>query len=353
MSERISLQVQLAADAAELKDVSLITTGIEAGGHGLFLDEKTAEGTMKQLLGKSVKSYLRHDGAGSDRLGQEIGFFSGIYRDGAQIRAKAFQFLDSFKREAGLVADKLLELAQKVPDQLGVSLVLEYFPVWVMADGSEVRASLMEGPPPGAVRPVPSMRVVDVISADFVGRPAANPNGLFSKETAAQVDAGRVEQMANAENSQSPAPENKVAQLSQADLDAKIAELGKQHETALSAALAAKEEQHKAALAAKDKAHADAVAALEAAHVAKVEETKKAHEAALAEKDAKIAELGVFDARHLGIAPLKVARLQAEADKSLPAPAKTDAEKWQQYSELQAKDPAKAELFKSAYLARK
>lgn len=348
MSQRITLESNFAASESGLKNVSLITTGIEAEGHGVFLDEKTAETAMKKLLGRSVKSYLRHEGAGGDRLGSEIGFFSGIYRQGQQIKASAFEFLDSFKKESGVIAEKIVEMAQKVPDQFGVSLVLEYVPVWVMADGTELQAS-SPAAPAGAVRPIPSMRVLDVISADFVGRPAANPNGLLSAD-APKVDAKAALQPSTPISSMSEsAAATTVATLSVTDHEAKIAELGKSHQAALDAALAnlraefAKEKDAlTAAFAAKDEAHKAELA--------------KAIDEAVKPVAAKLAEAEKFDARKLGVPPIAVRNLVALEEAkaaALPEPAKTDYEKWQQYSALLEESAEKAAKFKAAYLTRR
>ena len=323
--QRIALQTNLSTGQTGLKDVSLITTGIEAAGHGIYLDEVTAETAMKKLLGRSVKSYMKHEGAGGDRLGQEVGFFSGIYRAGQQIKATAFEFLDSFKRDSSAIADKLIEMAAKIPDQFGVSLVLEYRPVWVMGDGTELAARMGEDAPKGAVRPIPSMRVLDVISADWVGMPAANPNGVFSKDSAPVDGAGNSQPTETKNMSETITlslsdHEAKIAELSAANtatlsvkdgelaaLSAKVDEAGKQV-AALNAALAAKDTEHKAAL---EKAVADAVAAGEA----------------------KIKELDTFDARKLGVAPVQIRNAQiAKADLS------TDDAKLAFYSKLESRE---------------
>lgn len=296
MSLSASLET-FAANESGWQNVSLITGGIEAAGHGIFIDEVTIDGAMKALLGRTLRSYLKHDGAGSDRLGQEIGFFSGIYRDKLQLRAKEFRFLESFRAEAPATFAKLVELADKAPDQFGVSLVLEYKPVWVLADGQEIPAVLGESAPAGAVRSLPSVRIISVNSADLVQRPAANPNGLLS----AKIDAPNIQQMTS---------ETKIAEL-----DAVKAE-------------------HSAALAAKD----TEIASLKAASEAETAKLAESHKVALSEKDALIAtltadktkaetsvaelskerdalkiqidELVAFDARQLGVAPVKVAAAQ-------------------------------------------
>jgi hypothetical protein len=338
-NQRIALQTDFAADAEGLKNVSLITVGLEAAGHGIYLDDKTAETAMKRLLGRSVKSYLKHDGAGGDRLGQEIGFFSGVYRAGQQIKATAFQFLESFRKDAGAVADRLIEMAQKAPDQFGVSLVLEYSPVWVMPDGNEVQASRGEPAPEGALYGMPVMRVLDVISADFVGRPAANPNGLLS------ADASQPVVEANSQSTEL----NKMDSDTPAAATAETTSL----ETVTTAAstTAAVTVVDVAALAAKD----GEIAVL----AAKLADAEKAHVAALAEKDAKltelsatlatgedelvgaldeleqaearIAELANFDARKLGIPPLRIASMQAA---QAAAALSTPQQLWEHYQQM-------------------
>lgn len=296
MSQSVSLET-FAANEGGWQNVSLITGGIEAAGHGIYIDEKSIEGAMKALLGRTLRSYLKHDGAGSDRLGQEIGFFSGIYRDGMQLRAKEFRFLESFRAEVPAVHAKLVELAEKAPDQFGVSLVLEYRPVWVMADGDEIAAMLGDAPPAGAVRSMPSIRVISVNSADLVQRPAANPNGLLS----AKIDASTTQQMTS---------EPKIAELDAVKAEHSAALAAKDTEIAsLKAATEAESiklaEAHKVALSEKDTLIA-ALTADKAKAEASVAELSKERDALKVQVD----ELAAFDARQLGVAPVKVAAAQ-------------------------------------------
>jgi len=332
MSNRITLETNFAAGADGLKNVSLITTGIEAAGHGIYLDEKTAETAMQKLLGRSIKSYLKHDGAGGDRLGQEIGFFSGIYRAGQQIKAGTFQFLESFKREAGSVADRIMELANKAPDQFGVSLVLEYLPVWVMPDGSEMQARRGEPAPVGALYGHPAMRVLDVISADFVGRPAANPNGLLSADNPAPVDAAAQEKAQPMSDKISLDQATLAAKDGEiAALTAQLAEKDAAHVTALAAAVEAKTAElgavHTAALAAKDAE----IAALGQACVAELAKRDEAHTAALSALTEKLTDSERYDARKLGVAPLRIAQAQTQLSEAALGTAK---DKWEHYQKM-------------------
>lgn len=337
MSNRITLETSFAADKDGLKNVSLITTGIEASGHGIFLDEKTAETAMKKMLGRSVKSYLRHDGAGGDRLGQEIGFFSGIYRAGSQIKASAFSFLESFRKDAGVVADRLIELAQKVPDQIGVSLVLEYAPVWVMPDGTEMQARRGEPAPDGALQGMPHMRVLDVISADFVGRPAANPNGLLSADARKPVDETNPNQtpikMETVPATTAPAEKS----LTVTESTAAVVVLAAESPAAVAPVAPAPEvvalEAHTAALAAKDAEILTLSAQLaeKSALIETGEDELAGALDALETAEAELATLRTFDARKLGVPPLRIASAQrAQADAALNTP----QAKWEHYQKL-------------------
>jgi hypothetical protein len=210
--------------------------------------------------------------------------------------------LDSFKKDSKAIADRLIEMAQKVTDQFGVSLVLEYVPVWVMADGTEVQMST-EAAPAGAVRPIPSMRVLDVISADFVGRPAANPNGLLSADTAPVVDATPDKQTSTTDATMSEtvtlsAEQAQLAELSAAHVSALAAKDGEISALAAQLATSAAEKAAlTAALAAKDEAHKAELAAAVSEAVAPVQ--------------AKLDEAVKFDARRLGVPPIQINALQA------------------------------------------
>lgn len=353
-----------AVTAEGLRDVTLLTGDTEAKGHGFYIDDKSIDGAMRALLGKSTASYLGHDGLSSERLGQEIGFFSGIYREGGKLKARSFEFLESVKRTSGAMVDKLLEMAAKFPETFGLSPVIRFSPVWVMADGSEIPAELGEPPPAGAIRPLPSARISAVPSVDFVKNPAANPNGLLSVPATPAAPAPSVD----------AAPQPQTAPMStdlSAALAAKTDELAKAH----TAALAAKDEQHTAALsalraelsAAHDAAlsavvknhdaalsqlkadHAAALAAKDAAHTAVTDALKAEHKTALAAVEAKLATAESLSAAKLGVPPLVLAHASA-ALANLPAAGASDAAKWAQYAELKEKDPAKAEVFFRAHL---
>lgn len=327
-SQRIVFQRGLAASSISNKgfsDVSIIQGDREALGHGIFIDETGLGQLMGLLMGKSLPAYVTHDGAMfEDRLTREVGMFSGFYRDGNKIKAKSFSFFESFKEHNKEEFDKLVELADKMPEQMGVSIVFAGTAVWVGADGEETPGYLPE--PEGAMYGMPVVRFASVESADFVKNPAAN-SGLFSIGKP-QVD-GDGESM-----------DNKTT----VTLDA--------HKEAL-AAKDAELETIKGALAEKDAE----ITALAEKHAEEIEALKNDHEEAfstaaaeLEEAKKKADELEQFDSRKLGVQAVEVV---PERNEEIPAPAATDQGKWAQYAELKAEKPELAEKFKEKYISRR
>ncbi len=322
------------------QDVSLLTGGMEAEGHGIYLDEKSVETCMAAVMGRSIPSYLTHAGAQTDRLGKEIGVASGTYRDGMKVRASNLNFLDSFGRHETAARDRLVELATNYPDQLGISLVLSLDAVWVLHDGSEIDAS--EPRPENAVREIPSARIKSVRSADLVQRPAANV-GLFSAKTPPVDDHNEGMATANSEtialSAHTAALASKDAELS--TLKASLEKLTADHKAAFEkqtadhkAALDKLTGDHTAALSAKDKDKADAIAA----------------------KDKEIAEIKLFDVRNhggQGATAVTAAAGAVSAAVVMPEPAAKDHQRWEQYDELMKKDVKLAAEFKSKFLSVK
>lgn len=332
-SRKICFERGLSASSVGAKgfsDVALITGGVEAAGHGIFVDEQSINGLMGLLMGKTLPGYLTHEGAiFSDRLTKEIGLFSGFYRDGLKIKAKQFSFLNSFVKNCADSYETLMELADKVPDQFGLSVVFSGEAVWPCEDGTEVSAD--DPRPDGCNAAMPSIRFNSVESCDFVKAPAANPDGLFQ----ARVDdaaKGMAETIALSKHTEALAAKDAAF----ADLKAQFDKLSTDH----TAALAKKDEEHKAALAAKDEETAELVAE---------------HDAGVAALEAQIADLKVFDSREhggSGAISLQLGK-SGGAVVTLPEPAAKDHQRWEQYSELLAKDAKLAAEFKAKFIDRK
>lgn len=346
-------QIQFAAVTRNgFSDVSILTEG-EADGHGVLIDSGTIDQFMRLSLGKTIPAYLTHSGAIDesgkpiDRLGKEIGMFSGFYRDGNKVRAKNFQFLDAFINDQPKAHATLVEMAQKFADKLGISPVVAHLKAWIMGDGQEIRAEAGKAAPAGATRSLPSMRIGAIKSCDFVQQPAANI-GLFE----AKIDDKPINKpelmtaetiLLSKHTEAITAKDGEIATLSQQHKDA-LAALATTHTTALTA-LQAKLDESTAQLATKTTDIGTLTSALAA-------KTKEAEDAAK------------YDMRKAGAPALEIA-LQTQVSGKLPKAAGTDQEKWAQYTELceQTKDDRGnvvgtietpvAKLFREKNLSRK
>lgn len=338
------------ADAGGMANPTVLSVG-EAQGQGFYLDEKSLDQAARLLVGKSLKSYLNHDTAkATKRTGEEIGYLSRFYREGDRLRAGAFEYFESFKKQAAHLHERLVELTRKIPDALGFSPVISYRPVWVLGDGREVDAELGQPPPRGAVRQLPSARILDILSADIVGKPAVNLTGFLSAETppAASPEQSRpigsVEAVDAPAQGETPDPDSPMTDHDKAklaDLEAKVANL--ETVTAERDAKVAELSAATAKVADLEKQIAAATQAHTAALEAKVAELQKAHADEKAkletEHKAKVAELEQFDARKLGIAPVKIAHLQQQV---AGAAADTPEAKLAHYEKLPAGPDKKA-----------
>jgi DNA repair exonuclease SbcCD ATPase subunit len=115
-----------------------------------------------------------------------------------------FQAFDSFREDDSRKYNRLFEMAQKMPERFGLSIVFSANSAWATPDGDvpmgrwpnndSDRLYDENNPPEDALFEFPSIRVEEVSSADFVDSPAANQRGLFSK-----IDKPNISKMTKAE----------------------------------------------------------------------------------------------------------------------------------------------------------
>lgn len=324
-SQKVCFQRGLAATVTDagLANVTLITGETEALGHGIYVDGKSIDGLMTLLMGRSIPGYLTHEGAMfGDRLGKEIGIFSGFYRDGNKLKAKQFRFLNSFVKNDAETHEKLVELARELPEQFGLSVVFSGRAVWAMQDGEEIDADVPM--PEGALRGIPSVRFESIESADFVKAPAANPGGLF---------AAKVDESAEGMSTETTSTAQTIT-LSVDHLSAKVEEL--------TGALADKDAEFDGALAKLNEQLA--------AKDAELAKLKTDHKAELDAVKAELAEALTFDIRKSGVRHDDAPSANTQEPTLLPEPAKSDRELWAQYHALAAKDAKLAEQFKAKHM---
>ena len=169
-------QSQVDSESGTLSGVSLISVG-PALGHGLFVDDASLDSLMIELQGQNLPAYITHRGAiFDDRLTREIGMFYNFRIEGDRLVGD-FQAFDSFREDESKKFNRLFELAEKMPERFGLSIVFSATTVWATEDGDVATIER----PDNALFDFPSIRVDEVSSADFVDQPAANQRGLFSK----------------------------------------------------------------------------------------------------------------------------------------------------------------------------
>jgi hypothetical protein len=169
-------QTQVDIESGTLSGVSLISVG-PALGHGLYVDDASLDSLMLELEGAKLPAYITHRGAiFDDRLTREIGMFDNFRIEGDRLVGD-FQAFDSFREDESKKFNRLFELAEKMPERFGLSIVFTATAVWATENGD---VDTLERPD-DALFDFPSIRVDEVSSADFVDQPAANQRGLFSK----------------------------------------------------------------------------------------------------------------------------------------------------------------------------
>jgi hypothetical protein len=158
-----------------MSGVSLISVG-EAKGHELFVDEDSIESILSVIKDTKLPSYLTHRGAlFEDRLTKEIGYFNNFRIKDNKIVGD-FHAFKSFKDDDAKTYRRLFEMAEQIPERFGLSIVFSANQVWATEKGDVETLDK----PDDALFEYPSIRVNEVMSADFVDTPAANEKGLFS-----------------------------------------------------------------------------------------------------------------------------------------------------------------------------
>jgi hypothetical protein len=165
--------VEVDEKAGIIKSAAVMTIG-SAIGHGFSIDATTLEQVAALINANAdgVKIRFRHpepnpDGTMPDDIGDVIGRVKNARVEGDSVRGDVY-LGDYASKLPGLgdVRSYLLSRAKQDPTGLGLSAVIRF------------DAEPVNGADGRAVDVV--ARVSEVAAVDFVGRPAANPNGLLS-----------------------------------------------------------------------------------------------------------------------------------------------------------------------------
>jgi hypothetical protein len=138
-------------EAGVLRGVSVITAGVEAKGHGIWIDQ-----TSLEMVKTSAETYVDGLQVKSDH-GSGFGEIEGVLRDfvidGNQLRA------DFYLIKSGEEYERIMEMAEMMPSSFGLSIEFS----GVSEEIDDYRYA----------------RPVEIYAVALVDQPAANPSGLF------------------------------------------------------------------------------------------------------------------------------------------------------------------------------
>jgi hypothetical protein len=138
-------------EAGILRGVSVITAGVEAKGHGIWIDQ-----TSLEMVKAAAETYVDGLQVKSDH-GSGFGEIEGVLRDfvidGNQLRA------DFHLIKSGEEYERICEMAEMMPSSFGLSIEFS----GISEEIDEYRYA----------------RPVEIYAVALVDQPAANPSGLF------------------------------------------------------------------------------------------------------------------------------------------------------------------------------
>ncbi len=156
---------------------------VEALGHKLMVDAKTLEQfvALGNAAAHGLKSRFTHPGLSADGLGKHLGRIRNFRVEGDKAIGDLYLSETAAKSPHGDLRDYVETLAEEDPEAFGLSVVVDGYGAWQLADGTE--ASDGDGKPTTAIGKYPALRVTAAYAVDAVDEPAANRDGLFSAFT--------------------------------------------------------------------------------------------------------------------------------------------------------------------------
>lgn len=187
--------VRVEREARVIRGYSVLTSGVEAQGHGLFIDETMAQQAADAINAAGpagIKSRFTHPGPSSDGLGKFLGRTRNARLEGGRVLADLHLSELADASPSGKLGSYVMDMAEKDPAAFGASIVFrrdrgaeELFVAQNKNPQGEFRS-----PDARNERHVPHARLKSLSASDVVDDPAANPGGMFSAdELAIDLDA--------------------------------------------------------------------------------------------------------------------------------------------------------------------
>lgn len=185
-----------------IRDVVAMQAGIEALGHGCQADITSLH--MMQQLGnaqtRGIRSRFGHPGMSENAAGKKIAVAKNFRIDGDRLKHD-MHLLDPARESPVFARDPIeyiFDMAERYPEELGESCVVDVDCVWTFADGTELPADDRsqwpegigrdeKGRPVNALTTLPVIRPQAFYYVDVVSEGALTHEGLFGAEVIATM----------------------------------------------------------------------------------------------------------------------------------------------------------------------
>lgn len=168
-----------------IKNLAMISKG-EALGHEMWIDSEMLDQVVefgKSAGKKGVRARFTHPGLSSDGLGTLLGRVNNfsLHESGKSVIGD-LSFIDAaFDAPDGNLAKHIMDIAEQAPEFAGVSIVFdpdnELMAVFEKENLDDKKHFV--SPDKENTQDFPHVRIENLLAADIVDSPAANPNGLF------------------------------------------------------------------------------------------------------------------------------------------------------------------------------
>lgn len=180
--------------AGVIRNMAVITRG-EALGHDVWCDSEflasIVEASEDNNLG--VKSHLTHGDMSADGIAKGLGRTNSLFMDGDIVRGDLHFFRSAHKSPEGNLADFIMTRTAEDYKSLGASITFKYdrdaeteFAIEhgaTVDDFGNVDYSKFQSPDSQNTKNLPHARLAVFRGVDIVDDPAANPSGMFSRDT--------------------------------------------------------------------------------------------------------------------------------------------------------------------------
>jgi hypothetical protein len=169
-------------EAHVLRGVSAMQA-VEALGHGLMVDRTSLQqfADLGNAAAAGLKSRFTHPGLSADGLGKYLGRMRNFQVQGDKVIGDLHLSETAAKSPSGDLREYVESLAEEDPEAFGLSVVVDGYGAWTLADGTETPDEGFR--PQGATAKYPALRIEAAHAVDAVDEPAANRDGLFGNTT--------------------------------------------------------------------------------------------------------------------------------------------------------------------------